>query len=402
MDRLKLKLQEYYQRRQQVELREKTSRGNTAQEEVLDMENDILSQFGLPASKRFVQILHDFVNHSQVNDQLLDYVSKKLRAAARKYLLSPVVSDVDLLNQAVEQKRSPYDLLPELGYNVHEYAIFLVGELLYKRNMSASDILDELKKTQHFNSWDDITVLNGIHNYVTHELYAKLKKQELRFVDDFIQFNHRQQNTKVTNKRATPATEGYQPNYKTITKVQVEDIVFDDQTTPSLIGKVRTNGRLTRITIGLEFSELNQILMSSGELGIEISNNIKKRLTKQPSATTPTVIDIRSEYGQILKLDNVYLEVYKPQHRVGQKWVEEKDNLYFVDKILSKKEFDKKSKEEEVKQKIQECLELIGGSFVYYQRLRRLGITDEEAKLRAGLQDELLFKLSGFLNKLKD
>ncbi|ASZ12065.1 hypothetical protein KTO58_14425 [Chitinophaga pendula] len=402
MDRLKLKLQEYYQRRQQVELREKTSRGNTAQEEVLDMENDILSQFGLPASKRFVQILHDFVNHSQVNDQLLDYVSKKLRAAARKYLLSPVVSDVDLLNQAVETKRSPYDLLPELGYNVHEYAVFLVGELLYKRNMSASDILDELKKAQHFNSWDDITVINGIHNYTTHELYAQLKKQELRFVDDFVQFNHRQQNTKVTNKRTIPAIEGYQPNYKTITKVQVEDIMFDDQTTPSLIGKVRTNGRLTRITIGLEFSELNQILMSSGELGIEISNNIKKRLTKQPSATAPTVIDIRSEYGQVLKLDNVYLEVYKPQHREGQKWVEDKDNFYFVDKILSKKEFDKKSKEEEVKQKIQECLELIGGSFVYYQRLRRLGITDEEAKLRAGLQDELLFKLSGFLNKLKD
>ena len=56
----------------------------------------------------------------------------------------------------------------------------------------------------------------------------------------------------------------------------------------------------------------------------------------------------------------------------------------------------------EVKQKIQECLELIGGSYVYYQRLRRLDITDDEAKLRAGLQDELLFKLSYFLNKLKE
>jgi len=55
-----------------------------------------------------------------------------------------------------------------------------------------------------------------------------------------------------------------------------------------------------------------------------------------------------------------------------------------------------------VKTKIEECLELIGGSYVYYQRLRRLGITEEEAQVRAGLQDELLFKLSFYLNKLKD
>ena len=82
--------------------------------------------------------------------------------------------------------------------------------------------------------------------------------------------------------------------------------------------------------------------------------------------------------------------------------MEDKDHFYFVDKILTKKEFEKRTKEAEVKRKIQECLELIGGSYVYYQRLRRLGITDEEAKLRAGLQDELLFKLSYFLNKVKE
>jgi hypothetical protein len=141
--------------------------------------------------------------------------------------------------------------------------------------------------------------------------------------------------------------------------------------------------------------------MTAGELGLEVSSFIKKMMA-DAGRGRPTVIDIRVQFGQILMLDNCYLEIYKPQHRHGQKWVEGRDNLYFVEKILSKKEFEKRSKEVEVKQKIQECLELIGNSYAAYQRLRKLGITEEEAKLRAGLQDELLFKLSTYLHKLKD
>jgi len=396
MDQLKLKLQEYYQRYRQLDQRVKPGK-----EEVGDMENDILSQFGLPASKRFVQILHDFVNHAQVNDHLLDYVSKKLRSAARTYLLSPVMSDVEVLNHARNQKRSPYDVLPELGYTVHEYALFLVGELLYRRNMAPVDVLDELKKVQHFDSWNELQLLSRISDYNTHELYARLKKQELRFVDDFIQYSRRQESAKAPAQRATPEAQGYTPNYRTISKLQVEDIVLDQHASPCLYGKIRSGNRYTRISIGLEFSELNQLLMSSGEMGAAVSDLIKKKLAN-PAAEKPTVIDIRTEFGKMLRLENCYLEVYKPQHREGREWIEDKDNFYFVDKILTRKEFEKRAKETEIKEKIQECLELIGGSYVHYQRLRRLGITDEEAKLRAGLQDELLFKLSFFLHKLKD
>ncbi len=399
MDQLKLKLQQYYQQYQKLEKQPSGKAADKEDDSVQELENDILTQFGLPVSKRFVQILHDFVNHSVVNEQLLDYVSKKLRTAARKYLLSPVMSDIELLTQARDQKRSPYDVLPELGYPTYEYAIFLIGELLYRRNMAPQDILEELKNVQHHKSWDDLAVLSKVHNYSSHQLYAKLKKQQVRFVDDFIQQLRRQEVAKPQNKRLTPAEEGYKPNYKTISKIQVEDIVFDDNTT--LFGKIRNGRSYSRITIGLEFSELNQLLMSGGELGVEISNAIKKRLANR-AAEKPLVIDIKAEFGEALKLDNCYLEVYKPQHKEGDKWMEDKDAFYFVDKILSKKEFEKKAKEEEVKEKIQECLELIGSSYVYYQRLRRLGITEEEAKLRAGLQDELLFKLSFYLSKLKD
>lgn len=404
MDQLKLKLKEYYQRYQQMDAKTKPAAGHGDKEQVADLENDILSQFGLPASKRFVQILHDFVTHRQFNDQLVDYVSKKLKTAASKYLLAPVMSDIEQLSHARDQKRSAYDVLPELGYPINEYSLYLVGELLYKRNMSAADILDELQRVQHFDVWEDLLLVSKTNNYKENELYVKLRKHDLRFMDEFLQYMRKQAAGANAHKRLTPAEEGYEPNYRTVTKLLVEDIVFDKDTTPSVFGKVRINGRLTRVTIGLEFSELNQILMSSDELGVEISSLIKKKLSS-PSVEKPMVIDIRAQFGQELKLDNCYLEVYKPQHRDRKnknKWVEDKDPFYFVDKILSKKEFEKRSKEVKVKQKIQECLELIGGSYVYYQRLRRLDITDEEAKLRAGLSDELLFKLSYFLNKLKE
>jgi hypothetical protein len=397
MDKLKLKLQEYYQHCQQQETRTKTGRKAAGRVAAPEMENDILLQFGLPTSKRFVQILHDFVSHSQVNDHLLDSVSKKLKDAARKYLLAPVVSDIDQLSQARDQKRSPYDLLPELGYPANEYAIFLVGELLYRRNMPSTDVLEEMKKVQHADSWNDVLLLSKIIHYTTHELYSIVKQQNLRFVDEFVQYTRRQDATKTPNKKATPATEGYTPNYRSVTKIQVEDIVFDELDMPGITGKLKTSN----IAIKLEFSQLTQVLMSAGELGAEISGFIKKKLA-DASREKPTVIDIRVEFGQTLILDNCYLEIYKPQHRHGQKWVEDKDNFFFVEKILSKKEFEKRSKEVEVKLKIQECLELIGSSYGSYQKLRRLGITEEEAKLRAGLQDELLFKLSTYLHKLKD
>lgn len=403
MDKLKLKLQEYYQRCQQQETRTKSRKDQAGGASVLEMESDILLQFGLPASKRFVQILHDFVSHSQVNDHLIDYVSKKLRTAASKYLLAPVVSDIDQLEQAKGQKRSPYDLLPELGYPVNDYTVFLTGELLYRRNIPAADILEELKKAQYAEVWEDILLLSRIISYTTHELYNRLKKQELRFIDDFIQHARKKDETRVatTDRKATPATEGYTPNYRVISKIQVEDILFDENNALSIVGKMKAGSRYSRISIGMEFTQLNQLLLSSGELGTQISNYIRKKkaaLMKEQAA----VIDIRVEFGQVLQLDNCYLEVYKPQHRSRGKWIESKESFYLVEKILSKKEFEKRSKEQDVRQKIEECLELIGGSYGYYQRMRKLGITDDEAKLRAGLQDELLFKLSTFLHKLRD
>jgi hypothetical protein len=401
MDKLKLKLQEYYQHCQQQEKRSKTGRKAAGRAVAPEMENDILLQFGLPSSKRFVQILHDFVSHSQVNDHLLDYVSKKLREAARKYLLAPVVSDIDQLSQAKDQKRSPYDLLPELGYPANEYAIFLVGELLFRRNLPATDILDELKKVQLSDSWEKVMLLSKIIQYDAHELYEVVKENDLRFVDEFVQYTRRQDATKTPNKKATPASEGYTPNFRTVTKIQIEEIVFDEHDTPAIVGKVKAGSRSSSVTIILEFSALTQALMSAGDSGSDVIAFIKKKLAVAEREKT-TVIDLRVEFGHVLVLENCHMEIYKPQHRHGQKWVEDKDSVFFVEKILSKREFEKRTKEVEVKQKIQECLELIGGSYGSYQRLRRLGITDEEAKLRAGLQDELLFKLSTYLHKLKD
>lgn len=393
MDKLKLKLQEYYQHCRQQGAKAKTGRSKGGVT-VPEMENDILLQFGLPASKRFVQILHDFVSNRQMNDHLLDHVSKKLRAAASGYLLAPVVSDIDQLQQAGEQKRSPYDLLPELGYPVNDYTVFLVGELLYRRNLPATDVLDELKKAQQADAWNDILLLDKIPAYTTHDIYRQLKQEDLRFIDDFAQYSLRQVKTKADKK--APVTEGYTPNYRMISKLQVEEIAFDEQGLPSLTGKLKSGPRQPHVTISLGLSALQQVLLSAGEAGTAISDFIRKKAAKAG------VIDLKAEFGQGIVLDNCYLEVYKPQHRHGQKWIEDKAHFYFVEKVLTKKEFERKSKEEDVKQKIQECLDLIGGSFGLYQRMRRLGITDEEAKLRAGLQDELLFRLSGFLHKLKD
>ena len=399
MDQLKLKLQEYYNRFKE---KGKPARGKA---EMGDLEQDILSQFGLPASKRFVQILHDFVQSGNMNEQLIDNVSQKLRTAARKYLLAPAMTDIDQLVLAKDQKKSPYDVLPEIGIPVNEYALFLLSELLYKRNVPAKDILDEMKKIQQHQCWEEIVLLSKLQDHTEHVLYAKLRKFKLIFVDDFVQFCHK----KKTKSSARPSLAkspasldaGYQPNFQLISKLQVEDVIFDDKALPTIIGKIRVGTKLTRISLVLDFSQLSQVLAAGNTLGAEINTAIKKKLSVK-DVPQPLVVDLKAEFGQILKIDSCYMEIYKPQFLDGKKWIEEKEPIFFVERILSKREYDKRVKEEEIKENIQECLELVGASYVHYQRLKRLGISDEEAKLRAGLQDELLFQLSFYLNKLKD
>ncbi len=110
--------------------------------------------------------------------------------------------------------------------------------------MSAQDVLDELQRAHKHNSWEDLLMLSKISNYSSHELYTKLKKFELRFVDDFVHASAPPGSDAPAEQ--TPHAGGgsaISPNYKTISKVQVEDIVFDDKTTPSLFGKIKSGSR---------------------------------------------------------------------------------------------------------------------------------------------------------------
>jgi hypothetical protein len=93
-----------------------------------------------------------------------------------------------------------------------------------------------------------------------------------------------------------------------VNKLQVEDILLDEQQTPSIIGKLKSGSRYIRVTMVMKLSQLNQILMASGEQGTEISAFIKKQLSGAKKEKS-TAIDIRAEFGQVLTLDDCYLEV---------------------------------------------------------------------------------------------
>lgn len=122
--------------------------------ESIEITEDILDLFGLPYSSVFYKMVSLEINpfavggklHSTFIDpqKILNDKIQELHKAAKEYLLSNPLSDVELLKKAKENSLSAFDILPELKINTHIYTTFIYDTVFLEQNEPIKDVLYEL------------------------------------------------------------------------------------------------------------------------------------------------------------------------------------------------------------------------------------------------------------------
>ena len=78
------------------------------------------------------------------------------------------------------------------------------------------------------------------------------------------------------------------------------------------------------------------------------------------------------------------------------------NNILYVNKVYSKNDYKRFQERGEYLEELNDYLELLHGAYVYYLRLKMKGVKEGEARRRAGLNDEILYKVALCVFKLND
>lgn len=183
-----------------------------------------------------------------------------------------------------------------------------------------------------------------------------------------------------------------------IDQLVIEEIIFDDSYDVTIFCEALMDQEKNFITLGLNFDDLNFLLMQSGKDGLKVAEAIGEEIGRMDSK--PRVIEVEDVIGAPLEIDTCIIEVYSAEEMDDEDgdWYEGDDNVYIVDNIIPKSKQELEATNN--RKKFQEHLDLLKVAFQYYQKLIDTGISENEARKKAGLAEELLFKLAYYYNKI--
>lgn len=147
-------------------------------EEILVLEEDILSVLELPPAQRYRDLLW--------GDDV-EAVALSLDEARSAYLDRPIKDPVLVLVDAVLRHRDdPYNLLPVAGFTTHEYQLFMFSEkLLHTQGPTDTDaILAEMRLAEEHLLDIAVVRMRGIMSNPA--LYWKLREEGLECLDEFL------------------------------------------------------------------------------------------------------------------------------------------------------------------------------------------------------------------------
>lgn len=221
----------------------------------------------------------------------------------------------------------------------------------------------------------------------------------------------------------------YDAEYYLLDEIRVRQILFDESDGVTIFGALSAKDDYeTSIPWDFicEFGLLTDILMfadnkEEGDLLISI---ISEKLSKE--LEIPTVIDMEDLFGGELYFTKLIFKVYRPHEKDENGiWQPDEDDCYFIESIESQTEF-YKNNESNKKQSnesgvaydaLESALSVLGISkppedqlsdyFIilhnahrYYLQLLAKGFSEKKARKRAGLSDELLFRISLLNNQI--
>lgn len=395
-------------------------------EEVLGLEDDILESFGLPLSNKNKGILWKLTQKGSLQEKYLQKTIEHLQAAAERHLFAPVVTDLEQLNKGKEQKRSAFDVLPELGYPTHDYIIFLYDTVLHF--FSSEEVLAELSALKRLDCYGELATLKNnyprtfrntktykqykpylkfLDGYLSDEPYLYLKEMEdaphplsiervctIGEFDDVVEAQE-QPDLFSAFKRIEPIN--FSPTYSVLSNLFViEEIIFSEDSAVTVIGELHDCYRPITVTLGFDFDTLTAVIREYGNKGQQVLNYFNKG-RQQSAIDYPVTITLKDKTGSNLELDQHYLKVYKPLSMGpnGKPEVMEED-FYIVDEVIDRARYDQ--------QQVDYLKSSLGGYFHHmrnhyycYLNAKRGGMSEAEARRDNGIEDNVRFEVSKML-----
>ena len=162
-----------------IDLKEKGGPGEDGElfEELLALQDDILTGFGLPLNPDNEKILEFEKVPTEIE---IDEIIIQLKNFATNYLLSDAKTELQILNDAQEMKLDAFYLLPELKVTTHSYTIFIYEKIFLEKKDCAENILLELRLVKNIPKV--LNALGMLDN--TEDINSVESKDLIKFISD--------------------------------------------------------------------------------------------------------------------------------------------------------------------------------------------------------------------------
>lgn len=156
-------------------------------EQILELQDVILAQFGLPSTATNQNIL--YYQNYPTTEELFEKIHL-LNSAAKEYALREPMSDMEKLKLAKLKQDSVFEILPELKIITHAFPIFIYENMYLKMNENEEEILEELNKCKNEVYFEVIHKKIYNENTLSKEENEFFKTLNLRYLDQFLTHEH--------------------------------------------------------------------------------------------------------------------------------------------------------------------------------------------------------------------
>ncbi|GGK78954.1 hypothetical protein ACD591_08740 [Rufibacter glacialis] len=425
------KLKTYYHYYQDLKEKGGPEENTELFESVVELEEDIMSVFGLPPSHTHLQILWQLTEAVPLSEEAIEETEQQLREAATEHLMAPVKTDLEVLLEAKTEKLSAFNVLPEIGQPTHDYPIFLFEEMLLKSRATPEQVLQEMEKVKELDCYGEVATLlyNHRKSFRKTKIYKKLKPQ-LQFLDTYLLqlqalgdssehsifvsslFQREDKDAQLLAQLAAlpeidlPQEDNIDPSTYCPESIlladtlEIEKIVYGEDTAVTVNGLLHTGTVRKRISLGFEFEDLYALF--THYLGHD--QQVLPPAPQNPSSAasdTPVVVMLEDATGCTLLVDQHTFKVYKPlvlgedgTHQIMQ------EEFYLVEEVLPKGAMDKDPAEVSQK-KLHTLFGQLTSGYQKYLTSYEAGLSEREARQVSGLDHPVLFELAQHLHTLQ-
>jgi len=113
--------------------------------QMLDIEERVLAYFGLPFASKFLRLFYKLnTDKAKETEEIARFIAE-INKTAEKYLLEPVKTDIERIQEGLKSKIDPMDILAEMKIDMTYYHLY-VFSLGREGKITSQNILEEFKK----------------------------------------------------------------------------------------------------------------------------------------------------------------------------------------------------------------------------------------------------------------